>query len=294
MSKRINRVIELLVQKQPIYYTGAHSGQKFSYEKGSEDASTWADYINAGMEHGPLDMRGLEDYMHGMMDAGPINSGHLTPAVIVEAPVEGSSEDIIRYNAWQFRQILARGVHGILLCKAETPDAVRTFVESCRYPINHDGLGKGLGEGTRGVGSEAWAARVWGVSSEEYIQKADPWPLNKDGELFLGLKLESVRAISNVEQTLSVPGIAFAEWGPSDLHMSFGLKRDLEAPLHPLLVEARARVFEACKQNKIAFLEGASPEDVKTKIDEGIMILAGGNEETARVGRSYTGRTMPV
>ena len=100
MSNRINRVIELLAQKQPIYYTGAHSGQKFSYEKGSEDASTWADYINAGMEHGPLDMRGLEDYMHGMMDAGPINSGHLTPAVIVEAPVEGSSEDIIRYNAW--------------------------------------------------------------------------------------------------------------------------------------------------------------------------------------------------
>ena len=28
------------------------------------------------------------------------------------------------------------------------------------------------------------------MSNEEYVQKADPWPLNPDGELFLGLKIE--------------------------------------------------------------------------------------------------------
>ena len=113
-------------------------------------ASTWADYINVGMEHGSFDMPGLDRFMNGLADAGATRSGHRTPTVVVEVPVDGGSGDIIRANAWQFRQILARGVHGILLCHAETPDAVKAFVESCRYPFQTIGVGKGLGEGRRG------------------------------------------------------------------------------------------------------------------------------------------------
>ena len=133
-ATRINRATELLAEGQPIYYTGGHTGAVLTREQGMKDAKTWADYINVGMEHGPFDMNGLRDYMSGLVDGGPTNSGHRTPTVIVEAPVDGSSEMVVRNNAWQFRQILARGVHGILLCQAETADAVRAFVESCRYP----------------------------------------------------------------------------------------------------------------------------------------------------------------
>ena len=85
-------------------------------------------------------MTGLAEYMRGMVDAGPTRSGHRTPTVIVEAPVNGIDAAHVRYNAWQFRQILGRGVHGILLCQAETADAVRAFVESCRYPHNTIGV----------------------------------------------------------------------------------------------------------------------------------------------------------
>src|SRR5262249_56401456 len=72
----------------------------------------------------------------GGVDVGPTRWGHRPPAVIVEAPVNGIDAAHVRYNAWQFRQILGRGVHGILLCQAESADAVRAFVESCRYPHN--------------------------------------------------------------------------------------------------------------------------------------------------------------
>src|ERR671923_315897 len=99
---------------------------------------------------------------------------------------DGANEAVIRYNAWQFRQILARGVHGILLCQAESADAARAFVESCRYPIHKVGVGRGLGLGTRGRGSEPWAASVWGLSPDAYMDHADPWPLNARGELLLG------------------------------------------------------------------------------------------------------------
>ena len=145
MSKKINRAVELLAEDQPIYYTGAHAGHVLTYEQGKEDAATWADYINVGMEHGSFDMAGLDEYLRGLIAGGPTRSGHRTPAIIVEAPVEGRSEEIVRYNAWQFRQILGRGAHGILLCQAESAGAVRAFVESCRYPVNTIGVGDDLG-----------------------------------------------------------------------------------------------------------------------------------------------------
>ena len=157
---------------------GAHSGHVLTYEQGIIDAKTWADYINIGMEHGAFDMPGLDNYIRGLIDGGPTPSGHKTPAIIVEAPVEGSSENIVRYNAWQFRMILARGVHGIILCQAESPDAVRAFVESCRYPINTAGVGYGLDRGTRGVGGHPTASKVWDIDPENYISKCEPWPLN--------------------------------------------------------------------------------------------------------------------
>src|SRR6195256_1425068 len=140
MATRINRAIELLAQDQPIYYSGGHTGHVLTPAQGREDAHIWADYINVGMEHGAFDMAGLAAYLGGMAEGGPTRSGHRTPSVIVEAPVNGTDEANVRHNAWQFRQILGRGVHGILLCQAETVDAGRAFIEACRYPHNTIGV----------------------------------------------------------------------------------------------------------------------------------------------------------
>ena len=226
MPSRINRAIELLAQDQAIYYDGPHSGHVLTHAQGTEDARTWADYINVGMEHGAFDMTGLAAYMRGLVDGGPTRSGHRTPAVIVEAPVNGTDAANVRFNAWQFRQILGRGVHGILLCQAESADAVRAFVESCRYPFQlagvdpalptpHDRLrgarrpdtARPLGTGTRGRGSEPTAAPVWGLAPDDYMQRCDPWPLNPQGELLLGVKLESPEGVANCEAILDVPGL---------------------------------------------------------------------------------------
>jgi len=293
VSAKINRAIELLAQDQPIYYMGGHTGHVLTYEQGRQDAATWADYINVGMEHGAFDMTGLDEYMRGLIDGGPTRSGHRTPTVIVEAPVEGISAEIVRFNGWQFRQILARGVHGILLCQAETPAAVAAFVEACRYPINRIGVGAGLEEGRRGVGSEPSAAPVWGLDRDSYLRQADPWPLNPEGELLLGIKIESAAAIPQIEAMISVPGIGFAEMGPGDLSLSLGYFR-LPQPMPPEMEAVRQRVRAACLANKVAFLESASPADISAKIDAGARVIAGHREDTARIGRAHSRRTMPV
>ena len=313
MPHRINRAIELLAQDQAIYYVGAHTGHVLTRAQGREDAHSWADYINVGMEHGAFDMTGLGEYLAGLVEGGPTRSGHRAPAVIVEAPVNGTDEANVRHNAWQFRQILGRGVHGILLCQAESPAAVRAFVESCRYPHNLQQVdpalpsplarleGAGgrpregfLGTGTRGRGSEATAAPVWGVSETEYRDLADPWPLNPRGELLLGLKLESPEGVANCDEILAVPGIGFAEMGPGDLSLALGYKEMPRDNYPPEMREARARVFAACRKNGVAFLEIGTPANIIAKLDGGVRVIAGHSEEAARIGRAHQRRAMPV
>ena len=293
MGNRVNRAIELLDQGQPIYYSGGHTGHVLTREQGRKDASIWSDYINVGMEHGSFDMGGLERYMQGLVEGGPAPSGHRTPTVIVEAPVEGTTPEIVRANGWQFRQILARGVHGILLCQAETPEAVAAFVEGCRYPINRLGVGDGLQQGRRGVGSEPTAAEIWGIDNAAYIDRADPWPLNPDGELLLGLKVESAAALPRIEEILAVPGIGFAEMGPGDLSISLGYRRR-PPTFPPEMQEASDRVKAACEANGVAFLQPANPDNVVERIDAGVRVIGGHNAETARIGRAHTNRRMPV
>jgi 4-hydroxy-2-oxoheptanedioate aldolase len=58
--------------------------------------------------------------------------------------------------------------------------------------------------------------------------------------------------------------------------------------------EARERVFAACRKYGVPFLEGATPENVAAKIDEGVRVIAGHREDTAKVGRAHSKRAMPV
>ena len=291
--KHINRAIELLEQGQPVYYTGSHSGTEGSYEQGVKDAQTYADYISYDMEHAPFDVKGLSEYMRGLAAGGPTKSGHRTPAVIVNVPVNGTDEASVRANAWMFSQVLATGVHGVLLTHADTPGAVRAFVEAVRLPIHKQGVDKGVNEGRRGAHGAATAAKIWGVTEQEYLDKADAWPLNPNGELLVGLKLEDKYALANADENLKVPGIAFAEWGPGDMALSLGVRATGAAAVKdPLMVAARSKVFAACKANHKFFLNSFSPNDVIDMIKEGVMI-GPASPEAAEIGRRFTNRKMP-
>lgn len=289
---RVNRAAELLAQGQPIYYTGPVGR---GYEGGREMAGTWADYIAYDMEHHPFDVTELREFMRGLVDAGPTRSGHRTPAVIVSLPIDAVNAFSVQAASWVIKQILASGVHGLLLCHAESPEAVKAFVEYSRYPFNTIGVGRGLDVGRRGGGGQAHAAEVWSVPTREYLDLADAWPLNPNGELLLGLKIENKRALSNVEASLKVPGISFAEWGPGDMGMSLGYPDNHDEPYPPEMQDARARVLAACKENNVAFLNTVSAEDVVQRIAEGVRVGASGRggREAAEAGRRHTGRTMP-
>ena len=72
-----------------------------------------------------------------------------------------------------------------------------------------------------------------GISEDEYLKKADPWPLNPNGELILGIKLENKIAINNSSKTLKVPGICFGDYGLGDISFSLGYTKPIRFPITP-------------------------------------------------------------
>jgi 4-hydroxy-2-oxoheptanedioate aldolase len=231
--------------------------------------------------------------MRGLVDGGPTPSGHRTPAVIVVLPVLGVDEISFMGSSWMVQQALATGVHGIHLPRARDPKAVRKYVQAARYPIHKEGI-DAVGEGVRGWGSHKFAAWVWGIEEEEYLKKADAWPLNPEGELMLGVKIEDPIALANAEETLVIPGLAFAEHGPRDFGFSLGfLEGRADPPVPEGVSEAGDIVLNLCKKNGLYFLDNVLPDNVKVRVDKGVMIGAGSNEEAAEVGRVYTKRKMP-
>ncbi|MCX7282308.1 MAG: hypothetical protein NTX21_12440 [Alphaproteobacteria bacterium] len=286
-GKHLNRIIDMWLKGQPVYYAQLEAA---GYEDGKRMANTKADYITYEMEHGALDFHELREFMRGLKEVGT-RTGHPTVPVIVTLPIQGTA-DAVRANAWMIQQALAAGAHGILLCNAESPEAAKIMVEASRYPFAP--VVPGLNQGFRGNGSQSYAAKIWGLTPQEYLQRAEPWPLNPDGEIILGVKIENPRADANVESTVRVPGIAFAEWGPGD-HGFYLVGNPATAgdrgDMAPNMVAVRKRILDATKAAGIKFLNACNEANVIDQLKDGVMICTGGDSPAADKGRAFTKRT---
>ena len=60
----------------------------------------------------------------------------------------------------------------------------------------------------------------------------------------------------------------------------------------PPMVAARAKVFVACKANKIFFLNFVNATNVVDMLEEGVMV-GPANERAAEIGRQFIKRHMP-
>lgn len=294
--RRINKAIELLESGQPVYYGYGRGG----YEEGKAAAQTWADILMYDMEGAALDFTQLREFMRGLVDGGPTPSGHRTPAVIVTLPLYGLDEQTVTANHWMIQQALAAGVHGLHICHAREPGAVRAFVRAARYEIHRQGVGDGLDEGIRAFGAHSFASGIWGVSAKAYYGVADVWPLNPKGEIMIGVKVEDAPGRQNTEGIMRVPGLSFAEWGPRDtsyaagyldVAFDYGRKPGLVQP--PELVEAANRIIRASKEAGLHILDNAQTDDILAQLEAGMMIIAGGVPEVAEIGRKHTSRKMP-
>jgi 4-hydroxy-2-oxoheptanedioate aldolase len=304
--RRLNKVVELWEDNQPMYYTGAGIGPGVDpYAQGVRMARTYADAITVDFEHGAMDFTQLREFMRGIRDGGPTRSGHATPCVFVTSGVIGLDEAYARANTWIMTQFLDAGVHGVHICHARDPKAIEVLAqEGCRYPFSDYPTPKVARRGLRGS-SAGFAAQIWGMGAAEYCAKSDLWPLNPNGELIFGVKIEDTIADTNCDATISVPGVAFAEYGPGDhsywlyglAGMQPGGARPAPSPdvaeARPEMAKVRQAVIDSCKKHNVKFLQGSNATNIVAMIQQGAMVHEA-PESAAIVGREFTKRKMPI
>ena len=210
-----------------------------------ENAVTFAtakyDGVVYEMEHNFWDARALRDAFQYMLNRSQIaKSGSLAPAVtpMVRIPPNGGEK-----NQWLAKQALDLGAYGIVWPHVSTADQAYNAVAACRYPRLKD---KPLYEpaGIRGDGP-ATACRYWGLTQQDYYQRADVWPLVPQGEIFVVLMIEDTEGIKNLKEILKVPGIGTVLIGEGDLSQELGYPRQYE---HKVVLEAMAEIVARCKE----------------------------------------------
>src|SRR4029077_12376834 len=197
------------------------------------------------MEHNPYDIRALRDSLQYMLNRRQIaQAGSIAPAVtpMVRIPPNGSEK-----AQWHAKQALDIGAYGIVWPHISSVEEAHHAVAARRYtrlkaaPLYEPA-------GLRGDGPTA-AVRYWGLTQQEYYQRADVWPLNPKGEILVILMMEDTVGIANLPDILKkVPGVGVVLIGEGDLSQELGYPRQYE---HPKVVEAMAEIVRVCKENNV-------------------------------------------
>jgi 4-hydroxy-2-oxoheptanedioate aldolase len=238
---RLNGVIRALEQGQATFttFTPADPESALALSTAKYDGVVFE------MEHNAYDIRALRDSLQYLLNRRQIaQSGSLAPAVapMVRIPPNGSEK-----AQWHAKQALDLGAYGIVWPHISTVEEAYNAVAACRYPrLKSAPLYEPAG--IRGDGPTA-AVRYWGLTQQEYYERADVWPLNPKGEIFVILMMEDTTGIENLPKILKeVPGIGAILIGEGDLSQELGYPRQYE---HPVVLEWMARVVKACKEHNV-------------------------------------------
>jgi 2-keto-3-deoxy-L-rhamnonate aldolase RhmA len=198
------------------------------------------DWLLVDTEHGPITWETLEDILRALKGSG-------VPPL---ARVRANDPSIIK-------QVLDRGVYGVLVPLVNTAEEARAAAAACKYPP----------EGMRGVAG----TRVSGFGSTlpDYFER---W----NSQVVVGVQIETTEALANVERIAAVPGIDILFIGPNDLSASLGRFRQFD---HPEFANAVDRILKAAQAHGVAAgYMCTGPDEVLQKIDQGFRFLAAGSD----------------
>ncbi|WP_417725682.1 aldolase/citrate lyase family protein [Salipiger sp.] len=243
MAPSRNRLIELLRSGKPAFGGSLHCGD-IAGARAMGDSTF--DFTMVDLEHEGFDLPKLGDTLQWMQSRRRMAAtGNMfaSPTPIVRLPHHGSER--VR---WIASQALDYGALGLLLPYAESADDVADLVSAMRY-ARRDAEGRISGE------RRVWpklAMRYWGYSKfEEYRDMADLWPVNPDGELALIAIVATPKALENIDEIASVPGLSGMMFGAKHAWHAFAKEGTIDLE-DPELVEFRTRMLAACQRNGIA------------------------------------------
>lgn len=175
-------------------------GITFSDPAVTEAICDSVDFLWIDLEHNPI---GVETML-----------AHLIAARAGGAPalVRIPTNDV----GW-VKRVLDSGAEGIILPQAHSAAEIRSFVSACRYPPL----------GTRGFGPRR-PTKYGRAGGRKYLEQAN-------SQLFVAAQIETVGALNDVDEIVSIPGLDSIVVGPYDLSGSMGILGEVH---HPRVLDA--------------------------------------------------------
>ena len=263
-ADHVNSLVDTLSRGERVFGVSTYD---LSLENARALARADIDYVYVDMEHGAMDFAALQIFLLGMTDKAAVHeSGSLRQRVTPLARLAPYGREQAQ---WAVKQALDLGLMGLIFPAIETPQQALNAVRAMRYPQRRESPYLEP-RGLRGSGPAA-AAWFWGLSTSEYVRRADLWPLNPAGDLVAIMMIESFEGLRNVDAIAAVPGVAGFYIGPSDLSNSLGVARGA-----PDVEEAIETIVTACLAHGIACGITASAADMARRTAQGFRILGAG------------------
>ena len=219
-------------------------------------------------------------YMKAMLAAGVSMRSHafISKIPIVHDDPEGAAARIVdQLNA---------GHAGIMMQEVESAEEVRQAIAAMRFRPQG---------GTRGEEGIGLAAAYWGLPEAEYLERADVWPLNPNGELVLWAIVESKEGIANVREIAAVPGLSALIVGAGTLGRVFSTTNAKGEQVRDqagfdAAVEA---VLAACREFKMACSHPANnPAQIESLMERGFEVFTMQRRNKDAFDAVLTGRRL--
>ena len=232
-----NPVKKLLREGQPV--VGA-TITVASPEVAAHAANMGFDFLWIEMEHSPITLETVRNMI--------LATRGLKAMPFTRVPVN---------ELWTAKRVLDQGSLGVIFPFTSTPELARQAVAACKYgPEGGRGFGPGLA-------MFRWPA-------------PEGYPKFANKNIMVIIIIEQARAIDNIEEIASTPGIDVMFIGVNDLSYSLGIGGQLD---HPKEQEAIAKVVAAAKRHNIPLGRPAgSPEEVQRYSKQGFQFFQAGSE----------------
>jgi 4-hydroxy-2-oxoheptanedioate aldolase len=303
--QRLNHVIELLEQKKPVfgvYWPSNPSGRgragappptdvppKQPSELAREAlAYRSTDFLFSGAMEGGVDraIGPVSDFVKATAEAGALNK---TPFLRLPAPLVVKAPKIAPDSAKAVDNIsreLNLGVSGVMFVEVESADEVRQGLAAMRF--------KSKG-GTR-PDEVGMAPTYWGMTEQQYKQKADLWPLNPEGELVNWTIVESKEGLAHVREIAAVKGIGVLWPGAGTLRGVFSTTNAAGERVVDMVAWENAiqQVLAACKEFNVPCGFPANATDIEMRMKQGfsVFVMNWGDAgfKAVETGRNAAGR----
>ena len=274
---RLNRIIDRLVTGQPAVGTFVTNGSLDDLAYVTDEGY---DFVAIENEHVGMNFTTLSISLQFLLSRQKLSTqGSLqaNPTPVVRVAPNAAE---LGLNQWVLKQTLDHGVYGMILPRMESVEAAKAAVTACRY-VQRPGVPDAEPKGKRGW-SPGTAARYWGLSTAEYYDACDLWPLDPDGEMLLIAICETTEGIENLPAILrEVKGIGVVWGGPGDLSVSMGTGGNSEAPE---VQEGLLKILKISQRHGVpCAVSAASPKELDRRLEQGFQVIFASPERSTPV-----------